>query len=160
MTSKSQKLTKKQELFVQNYLANGCNGVQAAKSAGYKGSDNTLASVAKENLRKPHIAEKIEAEQNKLKEDLHITAEWKREKLREVIERCLQAEPVMIKVEGEWTETGEYQFDGKTAVGAIAELNKMDGDLAAIKIRSKNEHVFVDHVEKLQKARERAKNRD
>ena len=46
------KLTVKQKRFVGLY--NG-NGVQAAREAGYKGSDNTLASVAKENLRKPHI---------------------------------------------------------------------------------------------------------
>jgi hypothetical protein len=33
--------------------------VQAAKRAGYKGNDGTLAAVAYENLRKPHIREAI-----------------------------------------------------------------------------------------------------
>mgnify|MGYP000019103813 CR=1 FL=1 len=49
------KLTTKQKLFVEAYLQNP-NGTAAARQAGYKGNDNTLASVAKENLRKPHIS--------------------------------------------------------------------------------------------------------
>lgn len=48
-------LTTKQRLFVEAYLATGFNGVKAARAAGYKGNDITLAAVAYENLRKPHI---------------------------------------------------------------------------------------------------------
>lgn len=51
-------LTLKQRRFVEAY--NG-NGVEAAKKAGYRGTDNTLAQVARENLRKPHILELIES---------------------------------------------------------------------------------------------------
>lgn len=53
------KLTNKQRLFVEAYLATS-NGTDAARKAGYKGNDNTLASVAKENLRKPQIANFLE----------------------------------------------------------------------------------------------------
>lgn len=53
------KLTTKQKLFVEAYIANP-NGTEAARKAGYAGNDNTLASMAKENLRKPQILKLIE----------------------------------------------------------------------------------------------------
>lgn len=53
------KLTGKQHAFVLAYLSNNYNGTAAARTAGYQGSDQTLAAVAYENLRKPHIAGKI-----------------------------------------------------------------------------------------------------
>lgn len=53
------KLTTKQQLFVEAYLRNP-NGVQAAKAAGYKGNDKTLSVVASENLAKPCISARLE----------------------------------------------------------------------------------------------------
>jgi len=49
-------LTTKQKLFVESYLSDGFNATEAARAAGYKGNDVTLASVGYENLRKPQIA--------------------------------------------------------------------------------------------------------
>ena len=54
MTEK--KLTTKQKLFVEYYLANP-NATDAARKAGYKGNDKTLKQVGSENLAKPYIAE-------------------------------------------------------------------------------------------------------
>jgi len=55
------KLTHKQELFVNAYLgeAKG-NATEAARLAGYNGNDVTLGQVGAENLKKPQIAELIE----------------------------------------------------------------------------------------------------
>lgn len=50
------KLTTKQRLFVEAYLANP-NATEAARKAGYKGNDVTLGAVGAENLKKPQIAE-------------------------------------------------------------------------------------------------------
>jgi hypothetical protein len=50
----------KQPAFVDFYFICDFNGTEAARRAGYKGSDNTLAAVAYENLRKPHIAAEIQ----------------------------------------------------------------------------------------------------
>lgn len=60
MTNK--KLTYKQQLFVEAYLgaAKG-NATEAARLAGYKGNDQTLASVGAENLKKPQIASRVRA---------------------------------------------------------------------------------------------------
>lgn len=55
------KLTPKQEAFTEEYLANGFNGVQAAKEAGYSGDDATLRAIASENLTKPNIASRVRA---------------------------------------------------------------------------------------------------
>lgn len=55
--TKKKPLTAKQQAFVDAYAG---NGTEAARIAGYKGSDNTLAQVARENLTKPHIKKAIQ----------------------------------------------------------------------------------------------------
>lgn len=52
-------LTDKQRAFIEHYLQLW-NGTEAARRAKYQGNDNTLASIASENLRKPKIREEIE----------------------------------------------------------------------------------------------------
>ena len=72
--AKPVKLTIKQERFVQEYNVDG-NGTRAARSAGYKGNDNTLATVSVENLRKPAIAERVTFLQQKFAERCEVTKE-------------------------------------------------------------------------------------
>ena len=51
----------KQRLFVEAYLGQAAgNGTEAARLAGYKGSQATLAQVGHENLRKPEISAAVE----------------------------------------------------------------------------------------------------
>lgn len=52
-------LTRKQRAFVLEYMKER-NGVVAARSAGYRGNDQTLRAIAHENLTKPHIRRSIE----------------------------------------------------------------------------------------------------
>lgn len=54
-------LTPKQKRFVDAYMgeARG-NATEAARIAGYKGSDTTLKQVASETLAKPYIREEID----------------------------------------------------------------------------------------------------
>lgn len=56
--SKTPKLTRKQQKFVDEYLVD-LNGTQAAIRAGY--STDTACAIASENLRKPYIAAAIDA---------------------------------------------------------------------------------------------------
>ena len=53
------RLTKKQEMFVRWYVSSevNLNGTEAARRAGYKGRDNTLASVATLVLLLPRLAD-------------------------------------------------------------------------------------------------------
>ena len=53
------KMTRKQKLFCEAYVANGFNATQAAISAGY--SKKTANPMGCENLSKPIIAEYIES---------------------------------------------------------------------------------------------------
>jgi len=55
-------MTAKQRLFAEWYCsaAVNMNGTEAARRAGYKGNDNTLASVAAENMRKHAIRNEID----------------------------------------------------------------------------------------------------
>jgi len=55
------RLTPKQIVFVAEYLKD-FNATRAARCAGYKGNDVTLASVGYENLRKPQIKALINKE--------------------------------------------------------------------------------------------------
>lgn len=67
------KLTDKQQMFVEHYLANGLNATEAAKKAGYQAKDDSVfAVIGSENLRKPKISELIEA---RLKETILSTNE-------------------------------------------------------------------------------------
>ena len=49
------KLTQRQRLFVEAYLANP-NGREAARAAGYSGDDNALSTRAFELMRNPKLA--------------------------------------------------------------------------------------------------------
>jgi phage terminase small subunit len=53
------KLTLKQQKFIEVYLQTS-NATEAARKAGYKGSDEVLASIGWENLRKLEIKRQIE----------------------------------------------------------------------------------------------------
>lgn len=55
------KLKPKQKLFADYYLTEAhFNGTEAARLSDYKGNNATLAAVAYENLRKPHIKKYID----------------------------------------------------------------------------------------------------
>jgi len=58
-------LTGKEQAFVDYYLGESrFNATDAARKAGYKGNDVTLASVGYENLRKPKITSEISRRMN------------------------------------------------------------------------------------------------
>ena len=74
-----QKLTKRQELFVTQYLANGGNGAAAARDAGY--SEHTARQIATENLAKPYMASAIDAKRNEIMRDTESKVDWLIERL-------------------------------------------------------------------------------
>ena len=63
MESKRSKFTPKEKAFIEHYLNSypQWNGTEAARLAGYRASKRTtLASIASENLTKPHIQAEIQ----------------------------------------------------------------------------------------------------
>lgn len=73
------KLTAKQEAFCRAYVACG-NATQAAIEAGY--SRKSAGSISVENMQKPAIRQFIESLRKPIVEELGITAEWIRERLK------------------------------------------------------------------------------
>lgn len=107
-----EKLTEKQMKFCEEYLVD-LNATQAAIRAGY--SENTAAVIGYENLTKPYIAEYLAARQQQIREKTQITQEWVVNRLKEISDRCMQVEPVMKYIDGEYVESGEYKFDSSGA---------------------------------------------
>lgn len=108
MKMEKKKLTKKQELFIQYYMANGFNATQAAKDAGY--SEKTAYAIGEENLRKLDIKKRIEELQAETIKDIKIT----KEKLLNDLNDILEANKDNPKA-------------GFLAIKAIETINKMLG---------------------------------
>jgi phage terminase small subunit len=110
-------LTPKQQRFVEEYLID-LNATQAAIRAGY--SADTAHAIGWENLRKPEIEAAITALRKAQAERTRIDADYVLGTIRETVERCRQAEPVIDR-RGEpvLTETPDgslakaYAFDSK-----------------------------------------------
>lgn len=123
-------LTHKQQLFVAEFLVS-LNATQAAKKAGYKGSDKQLTVTGAQNLAKPSIAEAVKKAMDERAEKIGITQDWVLGNLKTVAERCMQTAPVLdrrgnhVRVE---TPDGEealaYTFNALGANKALELLGK------------------------------------
>jgi len=115
-------LTDKQERFCQEYLID-LNGTQAAIRAGY--SESSAKEIASENLTKPNIQERIKALQEQIALRLEISQDWVLKRFKDISDRCMTAEPVMVRNEdGIFVESGEYQFDSSGANKATEAIAK------------------------------------
>lgn len=112
------KLTKKQELFVKEYLID-LNATQAAIRAGY--SQKTAKQMGTENLAKPAIADAIQIAMNQRAKRIDVNADYVLAGITRVIERCEQSEPVFDK---DGNETGEYVFNASSALKGYELLGK------------------------------------
>ena len=103
--------TEKQEKFIAAYAG---NGVEAARIAGYQGNDQTLRSVAYENLTKPHIRKAIE-KRNEVEIEPLIASRLDRQALWTKIMECpktpirdrLRASELLARSEGDFKENNE-----------------------------------------------------
>lgn len=112
------KLTKKQELFVKEYLID-LNATQAAIRAGY--SQKTAKQMGTENLAKPAIADAIQIAMNQRAKRIDVNADYVLAGITRVIERCEQSEPVFDK---DGNKTGEYVFNASSALKGYELLGK------------------------------------
>ncbi len=129
-------LNPRQALFVDEFLVD-LNATQAAIRAGYseKGADRQGARL----LGNVGIADAIQARQARISEETKIDTAWVVAHLVEIVERCMQAAPVIIRGE---VKTGEFEFDSKGAVSALGQLGKYTGgfiDRRALSIEDKQE---------------------
>ena len=120
-------LTDKQRRFVEEYLVD-LNATQAAIRAGY--SERTAEAQGSRLLRNVKVAEAIRAAQAERSETVGITQQYVLDNLREIVERCMQRAPVMVRRGREFVqlidEEGRHvwRFDAKGATAALALLGK------------------------------------
>ena len=87
MLSVCPKLTRKQELFCREYVANGYNATQAALKAGY--SKKTAYASGAENLKKPQIVAFLSEYTRKEQEKFEYTKEAHFKELDELKEKAV-----------------------------------------------------------------------
>lgn len=120
-----EELTDKQELFCQEYIID-LNAKQSAVRAGY--SEKSAQEQGSRLLSYAKVQDRIqELKKNRL-DRLNISQDYVISTIVDTIERCKQAEPVMIKdVDGSWVESGEYKFDANSVLKGAEMLGKHIG---------------------------------
>ena len=116
-------MTDKQEAFIREYLID-FNLTQAAIRAGY--SAKTAYSIGQRLLKNVEVKQAIDTAMNERKERTALTADYVLKNLREIVERCMQRQPVMSKGEQVTDEQGNtvWTFDAKGATRALELLGK------------------------------------
>lgn len=117
MTQKKQ-LTDMQANFVINYIKNGFNMYRAAKDAGYSESYSRIQSH--KLMHNPLIQEKINLLRRDTEKKIPIAWDWKVKKLLRVINEYIPDDNT-IALKNDQV---------KTALTAMQELNRMQGDYA------------------------------
>jgi phage terminase small subunit len=116
------KLTKKQELFVKEYLVD-LNATQAAIRAGY--SEKTAQEIGSQNLSKLIISEAIQTAMDKRAKRVDVNADYVLNTIVETIERCKQEIEPIFEGRGEnRIFTGEFQFDSGAVLKGCELLGK------------------------------------
>jgi phage terminase small subunit len=119
------KLTDRQQRFVDEYLVDA-NATQAAIKAGY--SAKTAKVIGAQNLSKLNVKQAITEGQKAIQKRTQITAEEKRHVLWHIVQVNTQ-----VINSPEEDAVPLRMINPQAATSAIQELNRMDGDLAAIK---------------------------
>lgn len=119
-----EKLTDKQKRFCEEYVID-LNATQAAIRAGY--SEKTANEQASRLLANVNISDYVASLQKNISEKLQIDAEWVLKRFKDISDRSMQAEPVLIYSDGVWVESGEYKYDSSGANKATEMIGKHIG---------------------------------
>lgn len=114
----------KQRTFVLEYLKD-MNATQAAIRAGY--AKKTAYSQGQRLLKHVDIARVLQVARDERAKETKTDAKWVIEQLEKVHNRCMQIDPVMGKVDGEWKETGLFKFDSTGAIKSLELIGKHHG---------------------------------
>jgi len=119
-------LTHKQQAFIDNYCSNGYNGVQAAKSAGYKGCYATLNAVAGENLRKPAIKAGINVYIRKRQKKCEFNREQSELELNNAQQRAITKGDLSAEIAAIREKNVIFALRTETLGGQTLEQRKLD----------------------------------
>ncbi|HTU18535.1 MAG TPA: terminase small subunit [Gemmataceae bacterium] len=123
-------LTPKQQRFVEQYLVD-LNASAAYKRAGYRCRSDAVARVEGSRLlANPNIAAAIAAAQAQRSERTQLDQDYVLDNLREVLERCMQRAPVMVREGGRMVQAIDeegrhvWTFNSKGALGSLTLLGR------------------------------------
>lgn len=112
-------LNRQQRLFVREYLVD-LNATSAAIRAGY--SERNASSLGYQLLQKAPVLIAVQLALAEREKRLELSADWVLMRLREVVERAMEAVPVLDRkgkpIEGQWT------FDSAGANRALELIGK------------------------------------
>lgn len=112
------KLTNRQKVFTEEYVKD-LNASQAAQRAGY--AEVSSRSHSSDLMNDPKIQAEIQKNMDARSERTKIDADYVLNTIRDTVERCRQAEPVLDK---EGFETGEWKFDAANVLKGCDLLGK------------------------------------
>jgi phage terminase small subunit len=120
-------LTEQEQKFVEHYSIHG-KPTAAYLYAEYSDMSPQLnATEAQKILKRPHVALRLYEIQVAATELISVSVAQKKQWLKTIIEKSLEI------MQDPKSKKHQLAGDLKAAITAIAELNKMDGDLAAQK---------------------------
>jgi phage terminase small subunit len=111
-------VTSKQRRFVDEYLVD-LNASKAAERAGF--SAKTAYSIGQRLLKNVEIRQAVDEAIEARSVRTGLTQDWVLERLKENVDRSMQAEAVKDKF---GNETGEYIYNGGVANGALTLIGK------------------------------------
>ena len=82
--------------------------LEAARTAGFKGSDQNAVNGVNLALKNPEVQAALKAEAQSLAERSGVTPEWALRHLKDNVERSMQAYPVLDR---KGNPTGEYAYE-------------------------------------------------
>lgn len=121
---KEKRLSEKQKCFVREWLVD-MNGTRAAIRAGY--SEKSAAQTASRLMKEPAVREYRDALLKEEFDSMGITRHSLAVEVWRVYERCAAAKPVLEWDSNlrEYVESGQWQFDAKGCLKALAMLHDM-----------------------------------
>lgn len=117
------KLTNRQKVFTEEYVKD-LNASQAAQRAGY--AEVSSRSHSSELMNDPKIQAEIQKNMDARSERTKIDADYVLNTIRDTVERCRQAEPVMewCPIEKAMVHNGEWKFDSNAVLKGCDLLGK------------------------------------
>lgn len=117
------KLTKKQKVFAEEYQKD-LNAAKAAERAGY--SPDSAMNQGPRMTKMPHVREEIQKKLDERSERTKIDADYVLHTIKDTVERCRQAEPVIEwdPIEKTMVPTGEWKFDANAVLKGCDLLGK------------------------------------
>lgn len=155
------KITEKIDTACRAYLA--CGNKSEAYRKAFDTSRMKSATVNKrahELFDRDPVKQHLDTLRSEVKSEFSVSAEQKKKWLVDVIEAGLKHVVKLTDVEGPDGKPLEIDLglsDSKAVISAIAELNKMDGDLAAQKV---DMNANISQAERVKSLKEKYESRD